>query len=68
MVTLLRLRSAFPHYDAALRAPDPITYVREVSRSWATDPNRAEKVIAIYRQYIAGSQNEELPDESKNAV
>lgn len=50
MSTLLRLASTFPHYAAALNAPDAETYIKEVSQTWATDPKRAEKVLAIYRQ------------------
>jgi flagellum-specific peptidoglycan hydrolase FlgJ len=48
MATLNRLSSVFPHYAAALAATDAETYVREVSKTWSTDPKRAEKVIAIY--------------------
>jgi len=43
---------AYPHYAAALRAQDAETYVREVSQSWSTDPTRADKCIAIYREYL----------------
>jgi flagellum-specific peptidoglycan hydrolase FlgJ len=53
MVTLVRLASVLPHYGNALRAQDAKTYVTEVSKTWATDPERAEKVIAIYE--AAGS-------------
>jgi flagellum-specific peptidoglycan hydrolase FlgJ len=49
--TLIRLSSAYPHYAAALAALDAETYVREVSKTWSTDPHRAEKVIAIYAEY-----------------
>lgn len=49
--TLIRLSGAYPHYAAALNAPDAETYVREVSKTWATDPTRAEKIIAIYAEY-----------------
>lgn len=52
MVTLRRLKDAYPHYGLALVAADPITYVTEVSKSWSTDPNRASKVIGIYRTYF----------------
>lgn len=53
MFTLLRLASVYPHYEAAVNARDPETFVREVSQTWSTDPARAEKVLAIYRPYIA---------------
>lgn len=53
MATLYRLRVAYPHYDAAINAPDPETYVREVSQTWSTDPNRADKVLSIYADIFA---------------
>ena len=53
MSTLTHLAPTYPHYAAALAAPDPETYVREVSRSWSTDPNRAATCIAIYNAYNA---------------
>ena len=48
MRTLRRLAPTFPHYAAALAAESGTSYVNEVSRSWSTDPKRAEKVLAIY--------------------
>jgi uncharacterized FlgJ-related protein len=51
--TLRRLSPIYPHYKAALAATDPVTYVTEVSRTWSTDPKRAQKVIAIYNEYAA---------------
>lgn len=48
MATLRRLAPSFPHYAAALAAGSATTYVNEVSRSWSTDPERANKVLAIY--------------------
>jgi len=58
MATLKRLAPAqgFEHYAAALAAPDAETYVREVSAKWSTDPNRAEKVLAIYNAYVTPVQ------------
>lgn len=50
MATLVRLAPSLPHYAAALDATNAETYIREVSASWATDPERAEKCLAIYRQ------------------
>ena len=47
MQTLRRLPI---YYGAALSATNPIDYVREVSKSWSTDPERAAKVIAIYNE------------------
>lgn len=52
MRTLNRLANLFPHYAAALKATDPEAFVAEVSKTWSTDPNRAEKVISIYREYL----------------
>ena len=48
MATLKRLASVYPHYAAALAAASATTYVMEVSRTWSTDPERGEKVLAIY--------------------
>jgi flagellum-specific peptidoglycan hydrolase FlgJ len=54
LATLQRLSNAYPHYAAALRAPDAESYVTEVSRTWSTDPDRAKKVISIYQEYCDG--------------
>ncbi len=48
MSTLQRLSSAYPHYAAALKAKDRVEYITEVSKTWSTDPKRADKVQAIY--------------------
>ena len=48
MATLMRLRMAYPHYNSALMAATATQYIREVSATWSTDPNRADKVLAIY--------------------
>lgn len=48
MNTLQRLAAYYPHYAAALKAASPVTYVLEVSKTWSTDPKRAEKVLDIY--------------------
>lgn len=50
MNSLRRLAAVFPHYKNALTATDAAGYVREVSRTWSTDPARADKVIAIFNQ------------------
>lgn len=52
MATLQRLSPVLPHYKAALEAPDPTTYCLEVSASWASDPKRGDKVLAIYAEYF----------------
>jgi flagellum-specific peptidoglycan hydrolase FlgJ len=51
--TLIRLKdfTGFEHYKLALQAQDPITYIKEVSSKWSTDPHRADKVINIYNIY-----------------
>jgi flagellum-specific peptidoglycan hydrolase FlgJ len=49
--TLMRLASVYPHYKAAIEAPDAETYIREVSKTWSTDPDRANKVLSIYQEY-----------------
>lgn len=53
METLERLKDKYPHYAAALAAPDPLTYITEVSKTWSTDPERAYKVTSIFNQYTA---------------
>ena len=52
MRTLVNLSHAYPHYAAALRAPDAATYIQEVSQTWSTDPLRAVKCLAIYNEYV----------------
>jgi flagellum-specific peptidoglycan hydrolase FlgJ len=53
MSTLRRLApvKGFEHYAAALSALTGGDFVREVSKSWSTDPNRAQKVIDIYSRW-----------------
>jgi flagellum-specific peptidoglycan hydrolase FlgJ len=53
LATLQRLSNVYPHYKAALDAPDAATYIKEVSQTWSTDPNRAAKVQSIYDDYLA---------------
>jgi len=53
MATLKRLASFYPHYKNALGAASATTYIHEVSRTWSTDPERAEKVLKIYND-VAG--------------
>ena len=48
METLKRLAPNFVHYRLALAASSAEEYVRQVSMTWATDPNRSLKVLAIY--------------------
>lgn len=53
MATLQRLAPYYPHYDHALKAGSATTYINEVSRTWSTDPSRAENVLRIYDE-VAG--------------
>ena len=53
LATLQRLSNAYPHYKAAIEAQDPETFIREVSKTWSTDPRRAEKVLSIYQEYTS---------------
>jgi flagellum-specific peptidoglycan hydrolase FlgJ len=55
LATLERLSNAYPHYAAALKAPDARTYIAEVSKTWSTDPQRAEKVLSIYQEFVAAT-------------
>jgi flagellum-specific peptidoglycan hydrolase FlgJ len=59
VATLERLAPVYPHYKNALAAPDAETYIREVSATWSTDPNRAAKVLMIFDDYRA-----DLPQQS----
>ncbi len=52
VATLQRLSNVYPHYAAALNAADPDTYISEVSKTWSTDPLRAQKVQSIYREFL----------------
>jgi flagellum-specific peptidoglycan hydrolase FlgJ len=50
METLTRLKDVYPEYGAALRAKSSEDYIILVSKRWSTDPNRAQKVLAIYME------------------
>lgn len=62
-VTLERLSNAYPHYKAAIDAPDARTYITEVSKSWSTDPNRANKVLSIWLELTKENQEAKCPNE-----
>lgn len=51
METVRRLATMYPHYAAALAAPDGSSFVIQVSQTWSTDPRRAQKVLSIYDQF-----------------
>jgi flagellum-specific peptidoglycan hydrolase FlgJ len=56
-MNLLRtMAKHYPHYAAALSASTGEGFIREVSRSWSTDPERAQKVLNIYSQHKAELQ------------
>ena len=52
LATLTRLKSVYPEYKAALEAETPEDYITHVSKTWSTDPNRATKVMLIYREFV----------------
>ena len=53
MATLQRLATTYPHYGMALIAQTPEEYVKEVSLSWSTGPNRATVCIEIFHAHEA---------------
>lgn len=57
MATLIRLRTAYPHYNNALQASTAEQYVTEVSQTWSTDPSRAEECIAIFNEAFGTPSN-----------
>ena len=53
MALLHRLEHSYPAYARALAATTGEVFIEEVSRAWSTDPQRAQKVLAIHRQHSA---------------
>jgi flagellum-specific peptidoglycan hydrolase FlgJ len=53
MALLRSLAAEYPHYRDALSATTGEQFIKQVSLSWSTDPDRAEKVLAIYRGHFA---------------
>jgi flagellum-specific peptidoglycan hydrolase FlgJ len=51
MALLQRLAKAYPAYAAALGAKDGADFVTLVSKRWSTDPDRAEKVLEVWRAH-----------------
>jgi Mannosyl-glycoprotein endo-beta-N-acetylglucosaminidase len=47
--------------EARAAAHDPEAFVRAFARHWATDPNYAEKVLAIYRSHALDKLDEQSP-------
>lgn len=56
METLRRLQDIYPNYRAAILAKSPEDYTFAVSKTWSTDPNRAHKVLGIYKELIEWPQ------------
>lgn len=54
IATLKRLASVRPNYATALSAGSGPTYAIFVSKTWSTDPQRAEKVLTIYDDMLGG--------------
>jgi len=52
LATLKRLANVYPNYKAALDAPDANAYIYAVSKTWSTDPKRAQKVFNIYQDFV----------------
>ena len=53
-MAMLRSEAAeYPNYAAALKATSGEEFVREVSKTWSTDPARADKVMAIYHAHAS---------------
>src|ERR1700749_2549320 len=53
MALLRRLEHSYPAYARGLAATTGEAFIEEVSRAWSTDPQRADKVLAIHRQHCA---------------
>jgi flagellum-specific peptidoglycan hydrolase FlgJ len=53
MALLRRLEHSYPAYTRALAAATGEAFIEEVSRVWSTDPQRAQKVLAIHRQHCS---------------
>lgn len=54
MELLQRLRGTYVEYDKALKATTPEDFIHWVSSRWATDPERGEKCLSIYKKYFGG--------------
>ena len=50
MATLRRLQDVYPNYHIALTSTTPEAYIIAVSKTWSTDPERAQKVLAVYNE------------------
>lgn len=52
MATLARLAPGFHFYAVALQAKSGEDFITNVSKTWSTDPNRAQKVLTIYHEFF----------------
>lgn len=57
MKVLEALAPDFPHYAAALAAPDGAHFILEVSKTWSTDPNRAANVLTMHATHAGLIRN-----------
>jgi flagellum-specific peptidoglycan hydrolase FlgJ len=55
LATLERLRHTYANYDIALNAKTGADFVNAVSKTWSTDPRRADKVLAIFREWTGAA-------------
>lgn len=55
MSILRRMAPSTQNYATALAASTPEQYVLAVSRSWSTDPDRASKALAIYKEVTSST-------------
>ena len=58
MALLHGLAAKWPHYREALSATTGEQFIERVSLSWSTDPERAAKVLAVYREHFTGQARE----------
>lgn len=68
MTLLRRLEHSYAAYGRALAATSGEVFVEEVSRAWSTDPQRAQKVLAIHRQHCASFLPPQLLSMSRPAL
>jgi len=55
MQLLRTLAPKYPNYAAALAATTGEDFIRSVSKTWSTDPQRADKVLQIYNAHLKGA-------------
>ena len=55
MAVLRGSQMMFPHYRAALLAQTGDQFIEQVSQSWSTDPERAQKVLSVFRDHFTST-------------